>query len=109
MDTLKNKTYENYGYKSRYTHVPYYYDTLRKRDVYGIGSNMSKDTPYVSVTIKQNDTLDSLSLTYYNNPTYWWVIAYFNDIQDPFIKLSSCFTKIKIPNISSIKFEETKV
>ena len=80
MDTLKNKNYESYDYLSRYTQVPYYFDTLKQREIYGIGSNLSKDSPYVSHKVTQEDTLHSLSLQYYNNPTYWWVIAYFNDI-----------------------------
>lgn len=104
MDTLKNKRYADFDYISRYTAVPYYYDTLANRDVYGIGTNMKKDTSWVAHKVTQEDSLDSLALTYYNNPTYWWVIAYFNDIQDPFIKLLDKFTIIKIPSISSIEF-----
>jgi hypothetical protein len=49
-----------------------------------------------------------LALTYYNNPTYWWIIAYFNNITDPFIELISKYATIKIPNISNIKFENER-
>jgi hypothetical protein len=52
--------------------------------------------------------LDSLALTYYNNPTYWWAIAYFNDIPDAFENLYDNFIIIKIPNISSIEFGEVR-
>jgi hypothetical protein len=45
-----------------------------------------------------------LALKYYNNPTFWWVIAYFNDIQDPFKPLKDKRDTIKIPSISSIEF-----
>jgi hypothetical protein len=107
MDTLKNKNYESYDYLCRYTQVPYYFDTLRQREVYGIGSNLVKDSPYVSHKLASNDTLHSLALQYYNNPTYWWVIAYFNDIQDAFIPLIDKFSIIRIPNISSIVFGRT--
>ena len=71
MDTLKNKNYENYDYLSRYTHVPYYFDTLTEREISGIGTGMSKDSPYVSHKVEPGDTLHKLALKYYNNPTYW--------------------------------------
>lgn len=104
MDTLKNKQYNNFDYISRYTGVPYYYDTLAGKYVFGIGSNLNKDTAYVSHKVTQEDTLDSLALEYYNNPTFWWAIAYFNDIQDSFIRLSDYYSILKIPTITSIDF-----
>jgi hypothetical protein len=104
MDTLTNKRYQQYDYTSRYTDVPYYYDIINGRDVYGIGSNLSKTTSWVGHEVKPTDTLDTLALKYYNNATFWWIIAFFNDIQDPFIQLSDRFEVIKIPAISSIEF-----
>ena len=104
MDTLKNKMYENFNYLSRYTNTPYYYDTLQDREVYGIGTNLKSNTEFVTHEIKSNDTLNSLSLKYYNNPTFWWIIAYFNNIQDPFVPLRNKYRTIKIPSISSIEF-----
>ena len=104
MDTLINKNYADFDYLSRYTNTPYYFDTLSNREVYGIGTNLQKNVEYYTHKVKANDTLDNLALKYYNNPTFWWVIAYFNDIQDAFIKLSDYFTTLKIPNISSIEF-----
>jgi len=104
MDILKDKQYATYDYTCRYTGVPYYYNTIDDREIYGLGSNLYKDTSWVAHKIKETDTLDSLALAYYNNPTFWWIIAYFNDIQDPFIKLVDKFTIIKIPSISSIEF-----
>lgn len=107
MDTLKNKNYESYDYLSRYAHVPYYFDNIKQREIYGVGSNLLKDSPYVSHKLTSGDTLHSLSLQYYNNPTYWWVIAYFNDIQDAFISLIEHYSILRIPNISSIAFGRT--
>ena len=86
MDKLQNKRYMQFDYTSRYTGIPYYYDTEAKRDVYGIVKPMLKNTAWVAHKITQEDTLDSLALKYYNNPTYWWVIAFFNNIPDPFIR-----------------------
>lgn len=104
MNTLKNKNYTNFDYLSRYTNIPYYYDTLCDREVFGIGTNIKNNTEFVTHKIKSNDTLDSLALKYYNNPTFWWIIAYFNDIQDPFKPLRNKYETIKIPSISSIEF-----
>ena len=104
MDTLKSKMYANFDYLSRYTNTPYYYDTLKDRQVYGIGTNLKTSSEFVTHIVKSNDTLNSLSLKYYNNPPFWWVIAMFNDIQDPFKPLRDKFETIKIPSISSIEF-----
>ena len=45
MDTLTNKKFAKYDYTIRYLDVPYYFDTLAKRELYGIGSNMLKNSP----------------------------------------------------------------
>jgi hypothetical protein len=104
MDTLKNKIYTDFDYLSRYTNVPYYYDTLTGKEVFGIGTNLKTNSEFVTHQIKSNDTLNSLALKYYNNPTFWWIIAYFNDIQDSFKPLRDKYTTLKIPSISSIEF-----
>lgn len=104
MDTLKNKMYAKFDYLSRYTNTPYYYDTLNDRQVCGIGTNLKTTSEFVTHVVKSNDTLHSLALKYYNNPTFWWVIAYFNDIQDPFKRLQNKYATLKIPNIASIEF-----
>jgi nucleoid-associated protein YgaU len=104
MDTLKNKIYANFDYLSRYSSVPYYYDTLSGKEVFGIGTNLRNDTEYVTHKVKSNDTLNSLALKYYNNPTFWWIIAYFNDIQDAFKPLRNKYITLKIPSITSIEF-----
>ena len=104
MDTLKNKSYYSYDYINRYSSVPYYYDTLKDRYVYGIGRQMLKTAPWASHKVQETDTLDSLALKYYNNPIYSWVIAYFNNIQDAFVHLSDYYDILKIPNISAIEF-----
>lgn len=108
MEKLKNKKYESYDYTCRYTHVPYYYDPTTQREVLGIGEQMHKNTPFVSHKVVPEDTLDSLALKYYNNPTYWWIIAYFNKITDPFIKLCPKYKTLKIPSISSIEFKNER-
>lgn len=108
MDILAQKTQKSYDYICRYTGIPYYYNTLDDKYIYGIGANMIKDIQYVAHKVKDSDTLDSLALKYYNNPTYYWVIAYFNDIQDSYIRLIDYYSILKIPNISSVAFGDPR-
>lgn len=108
MDVLRNKKVEMYDYVCRYTGVPYYYNSEDDREIYGLGSNLKKETSWVAHKIRPEDTLDSLSLKYYANPSFWWVIAYFNNIQDSFIKLSDYYDIIKIPSISGIVFGDER-
>jgi hypothetical protein len=109
MDTLKNKKYLDFGYIARGAGVPYYYDTLEERYITGIGKDIRTDTPYFTHEVKDRDTLDSLALKYYNNPTYWWIIAMFNNIQDAFIdNLKAQYPLLQIPNIASVVFEKEK-
>lgn len=104
MNTLRNKTYTSFDYLSRYANIPYYYDTLQDREIYGIGTNLKTTSEFVTHKVRSNDTLHSLALKYYNNPTFWWVIAYFNNIQDAFKPLIAKYATLKIPSISSIEF-----
>ena len=108
MDILKEKTYKSYDYVCRYTSIPYFFNIEDKKYIYGIGTQMKKDIPYVAHKVKATDNLDYLALKYYNNPTYYWVIAWFNDILDCYEDLIDKFTIIKIPTISSISFGEER-
>lgn len=108
MDILKNKTQNSYDYKSRYLGLPYYYNTLDDREEYGIGYNMDLDINWVAHKVSPDDNLDSLALNYYNNPTYWWIIAYFNNIQDSFIRLIDHYDTLKIPSLGAVTFKELR-
>ncbi len=105
MDALKNKSKKQYGYISRYTSFPYYYHTLDDKYIYGITSHLNKDVVIVEHKVLETDTLDSLAYKYYGDPTLYWVIADYNDIQDPFIKLITKYKTLKIPSISNITFK----
>ena len=72
--------------------------------MYGIGTNLKNTTEFTTHSLKSNDTLHNLALKYYNNPTFWWVIAYFNDIQDPFLQLIDKYTTLRIPSLASVEF-----
>ena len=103
MDVLTDKTYRVYTRLSRYNNFPYYYHKLDNKYIYGVTSNLRDNTPYVIHIVKQNDTFDSLALNYYNNPTYFWVIADFNRYNDPYEK-PEVGMKLKIPAFSDIAF-----
>lgn len=109
MDVLTDKKFNKFGYICRYSGVPYYFNKQDEKYVYGLMTQVHKDTAYTVHNIKQDDTLASLALRYYNNPTLYWVIAFFNDIQDSFINLfKEGYKTIKIPNISSLTFGDER-
>ena len=105
MDVLKDKQTKSYSYVSRYTTFPFYYHTKDNKYIYGITSQLDDTTPYVVHTVAQDDTLDSLSFKYYGRPDYYWVIAYFNNIQDPFIQLNKRYVSLKVPSLTKVKFK----
>jgi hypothetical protein len=99
-----DKTYKQYNRLSRYNNFPYYYSTLDNKYIYGTTAYLRTDTPYVLHTVERDDTLDSIALKYYNNPTYFWIIADFNRIRDPYKKLE-IGQNLKVPSFSAIRFE----
>ena len=105
MDVLINKSYKQYDTLSRYSVVPYYYNELDKKYVTGTSTYLFDTTNYFVHTIHQGETYDSLSMYYYNNPTYYWVICNFNRVEDCF-KPPKVGDKIKIPVLSNIVFKE---
>ena len=105
MEVLKDKQYKEYNYFSRYQNVPYYFHTEDKKYISSTTSHINTDTPYVLHEVKINDTLDTLALKYYNNPTYYWIIADFNKIQNPYLKLDEGI-KLMIPIFNEVTFEE---
>jgi hypothetical protein len=108
MDVLTEKTFQQYDYTCRYTGVPYYYNKEDGKYVYGISANMIKGLPWVAHKVKQEDTWDSLALNYYNNPTLFWVICYFNDVIDPFDEILNRYEIVKIPTLTSIEFDDRR-
>lgn len=106
MNILKNKQSKKYSYISRYSGFPLYYNTLDNKYIYGLTSQLKTNVQYFLYTVKENDTLDSLANTYYGRPDFYWVIADFNRIQDPFTNLKERFSTIKIPSIADIKYKE---
>jgi len=106
MDVLQNKSKKSFSYISRYAPFYFYYHKLDKKYVYGITRHLSLDLPYVEIIVSPEDTFDILANKYYGRPDYFWVIADFNRVADPFIKVSDYFTKIKIPSLTSIEYEE---
>lgn len=105
MNKLINKKYKSYDRTSRYQVFPTYYHKIDKKHMYGITSHLrTEGTKCVAHKVKHNETLDSLALYYYNNPTYYWIIADFNRIRDPYEQLV-VGTILKIPTFSNISFD----
>lgn len=103
MEALIDKQYKQYDYLSRYTRFPYYFNRLDNKYIYGTTAQLNKDASYTLHKVKRNETLDTLALDYFNNPTFFWVIADFNDIQDPFIKLKEG-QELKIPSLNEVSY-----
>lgn len=70
-DKLTNKQYKDYDYLSRYTSFPFYYNEGDRKYIYGVTSQLNQSITYVLHEIKVNETLDTLALDYYNNPTFF--------------------------------------
>lgn len=104
MDITKGKYYKSYDYISRYQPFYYSYNIEDDKYVYSLTSQLSKDVSYAKVSIKQGDTLESLSNKYYGRPDYYWVIADFNSIQDPFEKLFGKYKTLNIPSLGNITY-----
>ena len=102
MNVLKDKSSRTYFYTSRYATLPYYYNTLDKKYMYGISKNLNTNTDYVLHNLVHSDSLDSLALKYYGRPDLFWVIADFNNLNDPYIRLVDKMSSIKIPALSGI-------
>ena len=102
-DKLKDKQYKDYYYLSRYTSFPFYYNEEDRKYVYGVTSQLNQNASYVLHKVKAHETLDTLALDYYNNPTLFWIIADFNKIQDPYIELE-IDSQLKIPTLNEVNF-----
>ena len=105
MEQLIHKQYRDYDRTSRYEIFPFYYDRFDEKYVYGTTSHIDIDNlKYITHRVVLGDTLDTLALYYYNNPTYFWIIADSNRIQDPYedLKVGSL---LKIPTFGMISFD----
>lgn len=106
MEVLQDKSYKTYLALSRYAVVPYYYNTKDDKFVYGLTKHVKSNITYTLHTLREYDSLDSLALYYYGRPDYYWVIADFNKIRDPFIHLKSYFDEIMIPTLTNVSFAD---
>ena len=107
MDVLSEKYYVQCDKLSRYSDIPAYYHKVDNKYMYGISKNLDQSTPYDTYKIKQGDTFDTLALKFYNDPSYYWILADYNRVNDPFAKLK-VDTYIRIPVLSSINFERDR-
>jgi hypothetical protein len=109
MDVLINKQRRtDFDSISRYLPFSYYYHTLDDKFVVGLTGHLETTAEYVAHSVKDTDTLESLALRYYGRPDFFWVIADFNRIKDPFLPLLKSFKVIKVPSLGQITFEERR-
>lgn len=104
MRNVTDKTYKDYNYTSRYSAFPYYYNKSDDKYFHGLTAYLDNTTVYQVHTVEYGDTLDSIALKYYNNPTYYWILCSFNHIQDPYVSLKPG-TTLKIPSMSNIQYD----
>lgn len=104
MDRAINKSNKQYSYTSRYTKFPYYYQELDGKYFYGITSNLNKNISYTVHKVNDYDTLDSLALSYYGRPDFYWIIADFNNIHDPLEDLYGKYESLRIPTLTQIYY-----
>lgn len=101
---LTDKQTRSYSYLSRYSAFPYYYNTYDKKYIYGVTKQMSHNASYSDYTVAKTDTLEKIALKFYGSPELYWILADFNDINDPFEKLYNKYKVIKIPSMSEISW-----
>jgi hypothetical protein len=104
MEVLKDRSIKNYNYTSRYAPFPYYYNSEDLKYVYGITSWLNLKTEYTVHDVSDQDTLDSIAFKYYGRPDLYWVIADFNRIIDPWIKLHENYNFVLVPALNGISF-----
>ena len=105
MDILKDKFYKSYDYLSRYSSFPCYYNIEDKKYIQGITNWLKESSTYILHKVAPGETLDSIALDNYSNSTFFWVIADYNKIRDPYKRLPEGLT-LKLPTLSDISFEE---
>lgn len=105
MEIITNKQFKTYNYLSRYASFPFYYHKEDRKYVYGTTSQLKQTAAHTLHKVEVNETLDSIALKYYNNPTFFWIIADFNQIQDPYKELE-VGTQLKIPTLNEISYVE---
>lgn len=104
-DTIANKQYKTYNRVSRYDTFPFYYNKTDNKYIYGVTGHLkTENVKYITHKVVQGDTLDTLALYYYNSPLYFWAIADFNNINDPYKDLE-IGRVLKIPTFSNIEFK----
>lgn len=104
MEALINKSYKTYNILNRYESVPYYFNTLDQKYIYGLTSHINKNLSCVEETIHDYSTLENIAYKYYGKSYYYWVIADYNNIRDPFEKLYPKYKTLLVPTISAITF-----
>lgn len=99
---LQNPLRKTRAYDSRYYFTPEVIDSNDNTlyDLFqGVDYSNYEEFIYHIVGVDERNRLDIIAYKYYQNATYWWLIAMVNDIIDPFIVVPG--TQLKIPSVGS--------
>ncbi len=105
MEVLKDKQSKTYPSLSRYEPLNFYYHTLDNKYIYELSKSIRANTEHIKHIVIPTDTLDSLALKYYGRPDFYWIIADFNEIQDPYINIGETYRYLLIPTLNDISFQ----
>lgn len=100
---LTQEKTNKHTYISRYNGFKIYYNSNDGKYCNGRTAWLKKQQSYILYVTEKGDTWDNLSLKFYGNPTYYWVILDGNRLLDPFDSVP-IGVQIKIPVLSDIEF-----
>ena len=84
--------YQTYGAVAEVEKTVFVHGLLRRDFVYS--------GPVVTHDVKPNEDLGVISYIHYDDPQYWWVIAWANDIRDPYLGFKAGDTLLIPTNLS---------
>lgn len=99
----EEKGLKSYSYMSRYSSVPVMGDSANGKQYHGTVKWINPELSYNIYKCGVHDTLEKIALNLYGNPQYWWIIADFNRIIDPFAELEEG-RELKIISMSDVEF-----
>ena len=79
-----------------------YLNLLSSREVNQLIEDMIFEREWVFHPVRPFETWATISLRYFSDPDYFWLILLFNRIDDPFSALQN-FNMIRIPNYSFLQ------
>lgn len=73
---------------------------LNVPDPIGIKPSLDNPDNTIVITGRFVNRLDLVSLKFYSTPRYWWILAYYNNMENPFALPHG--TVLKVPSYSTL-------